>query len=144
MGASGTVAQKSKRTPEVEKRILTGLSEGIPLAVICREEGMPHPTTWNDWCAADQALNIAHGRARDAGFDALGLQCIEIADDERHDWALSQKGEITNDVAIARARLRVETRLKLLAKWDPRRYGDKLEIDATVKGDIKITIGGDA
>jgi hypothetical protein len=26
---------------------------------------------------------------------------------------------------ISRSRLRVETRLKLLAKWDPKRYGDK-------------------
>lgn len=28
----------------------------------------------------------------------------------------------------ASRRVRAETRLKLLAKWDPKRYGDKLEL----------------
>lgn len=105
---------------------------------------MPHPTTWNDWCAADEALKLAHAHARDDGFTALAHQCLEIADDERHDWALSLKGEVTNEVAIARARLRVDTRLKLLACWDPKRYGTKLDVNANVQGAIKITIGGDA
>ena len=29
---------------------------------------------------------------------------------------------------VQRSKLRVETRLKLLAKWDPRRYGDRLQL----------------
>ena len=41
-------------------------------------------------------------------------------------WSL--KGEITDEVAIARARLRIDTRLKLVAKWNPKKYGDKLDL----------------
>ena len=29
---------------------------------------------------------------------------------------------------VARSRLRVDTRLKLLAKWDPKRYGERSEV----------------
>ena len=30
---------------------------------------------------------------------------------------------------IQRSKLRVETRLKLLAKWDPKRYGERQQVD---------------
>ncbi len=116
----------SKRTPEVESRILSALRAGTPLAVVCREDGMPHPTTWNDWCAADPALKIAHERARDEGFDAIAADSLEIMDapPERY---MTEQGERIDPASVAWAKARAEQRLKLLAKWDPRRYGDKLE-----------------
>ena len=124
----------SKRTPEVEQEILERMSRGEPLAEICRSDPkFPHPTTWNDWCAADPALNIAHGRARDAGYDAIAAETLAIADDARNDWMKrhGKDGETEsafNAEHVQRSKLRIETRLKLLAKWDPRRYGDKLAI----------------
>ena len=45
---------------------------------------------------------------------------------------------------IQRAKLRIDTRLKLLSKWDPKRYGDKLDINANVTGNVIVEIGGDA
>jgi hypothetical protein len=39
---------------------------------------------------------------------------------------------------ISRSKLRVETRLKLLAKWDPKRYGDRLNLDHS--GEMKVTL----
>lgn len=121
----------SKFTPALLTEICRRLSTGEPLAVICRDEHMPATRTVRDWSAQSEEVSAAIARAREEGFDALAAQCIEIADDERHDWLMTQKGEITNEVAIARAKLRVETRLKLLAKWDPKRYGEKV----TLRGD---------
>lgn len=121
----------SKFTPALLAEICKRLSTGEPLAVICRDEHMPDPSNVWRWAKEDEAISQAIARAREEGFDALAAQCIEIADDERHDWLMTQKGEITNEVAIARAKLRVETRLKLLAKWDPKRYGEKV----TLRGD---------
>ena len=127
----------SKRTPEVEERILTALRNGIPLAVVCREPGMPHPTTWNDWCAADEALKIAHGLARDEGYDAIAYRLRETA---------RKRGDSTDDVQ--RDKLIIETDLKLLAKWDPRRYGDKVALtggspdDAPIRTEGKLDVSG--
>jgi hypothetical protein len=45
---------------------------------------------------------------------------------------------------LGHRRLQIETRLKLLSKWDPKRYGDKIDVNATVAGEIKIIVGGDA
>jgi hypothetical protein len=134
------------RSPDIEAEILARMSTGEPLAVICRSapDRFPHPTTWNDWCAADPELKIRHGRARDAGYDSIAQDCMSIADSNIDDVYCAADGEErTNSDVIQRAKLRVETRLKLLAKWDPRRYGDKIAVDQQISGsmDLKIIIG---
>jgi hypothetical protein len=59
---------------------------------------------------------------------------MSIADSNIDDVYCAADGEErTNSDVIQRAKLRVETRLKLLAKWDPRRYGDKMMIDQTTR-----------
>lgn len=92
---------------------------------------MPAVRTVSDWKDTQEGFSANFARARLDGFDTLAAQCLDIADDEQHDWLMTQKGTITNDVAIGRARLQVDTRLKLLAKWDPKRYGDKTSMELT-------------
>ena len=41
-----------------------------------------------------------------------------------------------NGEHVQRSKLRIETRLKLLAKWDPRRYGDRLALDHGVQDNL--------
>jgi len=122
----------TKRTPEVVAEILRRLGEGEPLAAICRDEGMPSTTVWGDWRRADEALDIAHARARDDGYDKIASDALEIADNGSNDWMAANDPEnpgfALNREHIQRSKLRVETRLKLLAKWDPKRYGDKLDM----------------
>lgn len=139
----------SKRTPEIEREILERLSNGEPLARICRDSGMPHPSNWREWCKSDQALSIAYMCARDDGFDAIANQCLEIADESSKDTIGygNEEGRVIsacNSEWISRSRLRVDTRLKLLAKWDPKRYGEKLDVNTTVQGVVNVVIGGDA
>lgn len=120
----------TKRFDDVEQEILRRISEGEPLAVICRSDPkrMPTPMTWGNWCNKDENLAIAYARAREVGFDALAAECLSIADDGSQDT--KKVGEDQREVAdaewISRSKLRVETRLKLLAKWDPKRYGDAM------------------
>jgi predicted secreted protein len=131
MGAHSTY------TEEKAEEICERLGEGIPLREICRAEGMPAWRTVYRWIEDDTdfAARIAHARAR--GFDAIAEECMEIADDARYDTRTAGSGDNTYEVAntewIGRSKLRVETRLKLLAKWDPKRYGDKM--DVTSAGD---------
>ena len=118
----------SKRHDDVEEEILRRLSEGEPLAVICRSDPVrfPHPATWGDWVNGDESLAIAYARAREVGFDAIAADCLAIADETTLDTKKGPDGqESANAEWISRSKLRVETRLKLLAKWDPKRYGDR-------------------
>jgi hypothetical protein len=115
---------------KIAKEILGRLSKGEPLAQICRDDGLCDPSTWRDWCAADEILAIAYARAREDGFDQIALDCLAIADETSNDTKLVGSGDSEHEVAnsewISRSKLRVETRLKLLAKWDPKRYGERV------------------
>ena len=121
-----------KRTPAIEAEILERLSNGEPLAAICRSDAkFPHPTTWNDWCAEDETLNIAHTRAREAGFDAIAVDALRISDTPVEGLIVTEKADGTKDIRkedmLGHRKLQVETRLKLLAKWDPKRYGELIK-----------------
>lgn len=113
------------------------LAKGETLASICRDMHMPDRTTVFDWSKADETISQRIARAREAGFDAIAEQCLEIADDGSGDFKpiAALAGEDGNGPKafdsehVQRAKLRVETRLKLLAKWDPKRYGDKQQVE---------------
>lgn len=119
------------RTTETEAALIDGLSDGIPLRQLCRTHGIGKSTVYR-WMEDDEefAGRIAGARAR--GFDALAEEALEIADDGSNDYVKRAKGEATEDVFdaehVQRSRLRVDTRLKLLAKWDPKRYGDLVKL----------------
>ncbi len=113
---------------EDAKFICEQLSEGVPLAHICRDENMPAVRTVSDWKVAHPEFAAAFARAREEGFDHIAAECLEIADETENDTVFTEHGDRPNAEWISRSRLRVETRLKLLAKWDPRRYGDKMTL----------------
>lgn len=106
-------------------RVVEGLSKGTPLTVICAGEGMPGVRTVYEWMEKDADVSAVIARAREAGFDAIADECLKIADHVADDTISTEHGERPNAEWISRSKLRVETRLKLLAKWDPKRYGDK-------------------
>jgi hypothetical protein len=93
---------------------------------------MPERTVVYDWLKENKeyAQRIAH--ARDLGFDAIAESCMDIADSPMP----STDNGATDSGAVQHAKLRVETRLKLLAKWDPKRYGDKQQIEHSGAVDI--------
>lgn len=120
-----------KDSPEIRERIITGISEGIPLAVICREDGMPSVTTVWNWEQEDAQLSESIARARLIGFDAIAAEALRIADTPviGEEITDSEDGRtIKRADMLGHRKLQVETRLKLLAKWDPKRYGDRPEI----------------
>jgi len=118
-------------SPEIRERIIAGISEGIPLAVICREDGMPSVTTVWNWEQEDRELSESIARARLIGFDAIAAEALRIADTPviGEEITDSKDGRtIKRADMLGHRKLQVETRLKLLAKWDPKRYGDRPEI----------------
>ncbi len=114
-------------TEETASYICAQLSEGIPLAQICREENMPAVRTVGDWKEAHPEFGANFARAREDGFDKIASDCLSIADETAFDSVDTEHGARANAEWIARSKLRVETRLKLLAKWDPKRYGEKVQ-----------------
>ena len=69
-------------------------------------------------------------RARDLGEAQISQECLEIADTTQVGEIITTKPDGSQEVKTAdmieHRKLRIDTRLKLLAKWNPRKYGDKL------------------
>lgn len=121
------------------KEICTRLSEGEPLAQICRDPHMPGVTTVWEWAKADEAISESIARARIEGFDAIAEESLEIIDTvpER---APTQFGDHVDAGHVSWLKARADHRLKLLAKWDPKRYGDKQQVEHSGSIDTAATI----
>lgn len=144
------MGRPSDFTSEIANEICERLSKGEPLASICRDDHMPAVRTVSDWKARDESFSADFACAREAGFDQIAMDCLHIADDTSHDTKLvgakGEEREVADTEWISRSKLRVDTRLKLLAKWDPKRYGDKValtggdETDAPIKTQAEVLL----
>lgn len=120
------------RTPEIVEKILDGLMAGTPMTVICREEGFPEPRTVRAWEKDDKEFAAAIARAREQGEDFLAWECKQIADTPQIGTKSVSKAtglEITEGDMIEHRKLQIYTRLQLLAKFNPKRWGDKQQIE---------------
>lgn len=112
------------RELEIAQKVGEKLRIGVPLAVICREPSMPSHDAITEWCQRFPEIGRCIARDREEGFDALAFSCISIADDTSKDNIETEHGLIPNGEWIQRSKVRIETRLKLLAKWS-KRYADQ-------------------
>jgi len=55
---------------------------------------------------------------------------------------MGEKGILADTDHIQRSKLRVETRLKLLAKWNPRKWGDRQQIEHSGKVGLESLVAG--
>jgi hypothetical protein len=137
----------SKYTPELVAEICERLSAGEPLRQICRDDRMPHWTRMYDWLSQDPDLSLRVARAREAGFDALAEEALEIANtpftgQKKVFSSGAEEGKdsvtVTEEDMLGHRKLQIETRLKLLACWNPSKYGNKVALGGDPKNPIKV------
>ena len=129
-------------TPEQAASICERISKGTTLAQICRDDGIGRTTVY-EWLKEHSAFAERFARARELGFDAIADDCMDIADDGSNDWMLSNKPDderyVLNGEHVQRSKLRIESRLKLLAKWSPK-YREQLDMKVEGKVDVAATL----
>ena len=96
---------------ELAEEICTRLANGEPLKRICADPHMPGFTTIWRWQDENEEFRKLTARARELGTHNLADQCIDIADDP--------------DMDPANKRVMIETRIRLIGKWNSRAYGEK-------------------
>lgn len=114
-------------------KIIEAIAAGKTLTSILRKKNMPTRMTIYRWEQDNPEFKQQLADARDYGADEIAQDCLEIADDTQDDYIneLSEDGTFTsklNREHVQRSKLRIETRLKLLACWNPRKYGQKLAV----------------
>lgn len=97
------------------------LEKGTPYGKIFTVPGMPARAVVDYWCDANPEFARRLRSAMERGFDLIAAECLEIADTVPRDA-----------IDVQHQRLRVDTRMKLLAKWYPKKYGDSMQITGEI------------
>lgn len=126
--------EKSTYTQTLDKEICNRLAEGEPLRQICRDQHMPSCRTVYTWREANPDFASRIARARQIGYDAIAEEALEIADTPLLGEETEEEGgkvKVRRSDMLGHRKLQVDTRLKLLAKWSPNKYGERTGIELT-------------
>lgn len=95
---------------------------------ICEDGAMPARRTVLKWMTTDPNFCTSIARAREEQAEHLAEEIVNIADTctDPH-----------------KARLQIDARKWYASKLAPKKYGDKLDMNANHTGTIEIVIGGD-
>lgn len=122
---------QSKYTEEIAAKIVELMSGGTFLRVICRMEGMPSWTTVYAWMDNDAVFAERIARARERGEEAIIQECLEIADTPQigEETESSENGmKVRRADMLGHRKLQVDVRMRILAKWNPKKWGEKVAI----------------
>ena len=123
------------KSPELLDALCAYLAQGGMMLVFAKRVGLGR-STLSQWCSKDPKWKAAVAKAREQGVDALAEEALAMATDplmvedvyERYD---NDGNLLSMDVkkgdAVYARKLAVSTRLDLLKKWAPEKYGDKVE-----------------
>ena len=135
------VAKKNKggRPPEpVPKEqaeaICRWVSQGKTLKAYTEQKGTPSFSTVYLWVAKDEEFAAAIAHAREVGHDAISEDCFKIADEVPPKDVAGH----TDSGYVAWQKNRLWTRTQLLAKWNPKKYGEKVGV--AVSGDVRLVV----
>ena len=125
------------------EEICEWIAQGKTLRQWCRENGIHYSTVYL-WMEKDEDFSQRFARARDIGTDCIADEIMDIADTQKEGVTtkITDRGvEETREDMLGHRKLQVETRLKLLAKWNPKKYGDKVGVQHEGGVSLHVTSG---
>lgn len=144
--------------------VLRRLSEGTPLATTCKLEGFPSVTSMWEWKEASPENAERYARAKKAFCAVIAAEVLVISDnplpgeeeklellgvmkrpgDDGPAVVLSDSELVVTEVRrgdnVARAKLMLDTRWRLLRCMDPETYGDKVAVDNKHSGAVGFAV----
>ncbi len=140
----------SKYTPQLVAEIFARISTGEPLLQICRDENMPTRQAVYDWVWRDESVALQFARAREQGCDAMAEEALVIANTPFTGLkkVYSSGGDttvtVTEEDMLGHRKLQIETRLKLLACWNPKKYGTNVQMGGDPGNPLVIDAASEA
>jgi hypothetical protein len=131
------MGRKSIYTREIADDICARLAGGEGLATICRNDGYPCEGTVRGWVIDDvDGISARYARAREIQADVLAEQIVAISDEQSE--VTRENGE-KYDPDVNRDRLRIDARKWYASKVAPKKYGEKIEVDAKIEArDVSV------
>lgn len=117
------------------------IADGHSLREICKADDMPNRATVFKWLNDIEGFSDQYARAREEQAETLADEIVSIADDGSNDTYVDENGNVrTEQDVIARSRLRIDARKWVASKLKPKKYGERLDVDANHKGSITIVM----
>jgi hypothetical protein len=123
-------------TAEIGEAICVGIAAGATVTEAIHETLGPDTTvvrqTIYKWANRHAEFGDAFARACARRIDAFEEDILEIADRTEDDYRETQKGGmVPNKELVLRSKARIESRQWLMARRDPRLWGDKQSVDVS-------------
>lgn len=118
-------------TDEIEAEIFDRIAKGGAVRNIMKDDWLPSAGTFYRRLDADAAFAERYARAKEQLADTIFDECLTIADSQEGDVYERDGVEVVNHDAIARAKLRIDTRKWMAGKLRPKVYGDKLDLSSS-------------
>jgi hypothetical protein len=115
------------------------LESGRTLSDWSRREGNPTARLVYEWMDADREIFSRIARARETGHDTIADDCLKIADEPPP----SDENGKTDSGFVQWQKNRIWTRTQLLAKWNPKKYGDRVDLKHSGSVGLQINIAVD-
>lgn len=122
----GKPGRPSKKTPELVEKICLLISQGKSLRQICRKSDFPHHDTVLRWLIKDEEFADKYRRAREIQSDVFVDQMYEEASKKPKTDPLT--GRI-DPAAVKHQDNKIKTMQWLAMKMNPKKYGDKLDLN---------------
>lgn len=125
------IQEKKDKACEI---IFTEMTKGKSLRqILDKDDTLPSRRLFYEWIAKDQKLSNHYAQLAELRADIIFDEILEIADDTTNDSVYTESGKKANSEWIRRSRLRVDARKWILAKMNPKKFGDKTDITTNGK-----------
>lgn len=112
--------------------VLELVGNGTNIVAACRQAGVSL-VTLNKWRDADPALAAALVKAKESGSDAIAVEALSIVDARPETYTDKSGNTRLDPAAVAWQKVRADTRLRLLASWAPKQYGNKVDVAGQIE-----------
>jgi hypothetical protein len=130
-------------TDDLAEQICLRISQGESLLKICKSEDMPNYSSVMRWIQSKDDFRNNYARAKEIYEDYIFELIREVAENQEIGETVKESvsgdhesTEITRADMIAHRRLKIDSYKWMLGKMRPKKYGDKIEVDSTIKGTI--------
>lgn len=136
----GMAGRPSIYTEELGIEICARMACGIGVKKISEADDMPNASTIFAWALnPNHPFSDLYAHARKIQAESFVDEITAIVDDGTNDWITTEKGDMVNNEAIQRSRLRFQARQWLASKFLPKAYGDKLNIEQAGIVEVKVS-----
>jgi len=134
------MARKQRATSQASHadEVIEWIASGKPLSEWCRQPGKVDRSTVHRWAEKDANFAQRLARARDIGYDEIAEDTVALSEQMPGTFTDAIGNERVDQGSVQWHRLRIDTRLKLLACWSPSKYGDRVALDHA--GGVNITV----